>query len=304
MTDVDLKRELAGLLEGEPSTGPDAMRALRSGRRARIRRRYTTSAAGLVAVVAVAAAVPFGFSLASDNGGGGTSPAGASDLSPTLTASGRAQAARQAAQDAVDEARLRAELESSAIDPGLVADMLRSTVAQRLAGASLAQGTLQISPSPFEISSTYVVTRGTDTWTVLVSLTYCGCGIDLAPDTATVHTSYPSAGTAVVDRTLGVADAYHAPGVSRTRDAGEQASPDGWQTGWVTSATSVAAVQHAGTWDATSHEASADTAWVHDLADAIAASMPPVDHLGHFGAMAEASTSSQALPSATPSAKP
>jgi hypothetical protein len=302
MTDVDLKHELAGLLEGEPSTGPDAMRALRSGRRARIRRRYTTSAAGLVAVVAVAAAVPFGFSLASGNGGGRTPSAGGSSLSPTLSASERAKAARQAAQDAVDEAKLRAELESSAIDPGRVADLLRSMVAERLPGATVVQGNLQIGTSPFEISSTYVVTRDADTWTVVLSLRECGCFMDQAPDTATVHTTYLSA-TRVVDATLGTDDSYGAPGVSRTWLA---AHDHFGSVDWVTSATSVAAVQREGTWHSTSHQASADTAWVHDLADAVAASMPPVTELGHFGAMAEASSaaSSSALPSATPSAKP
>ncbi len=75
MTDLDFKRELAELLNGEPA-GPDPVRALRSGRRALVRRRCASSAASFAGVVAVAAAVPLGVSAFSRGPSGGTTPGG------------------------------------------------------------------------------------------------------------------------------------------------------------------------------------------------------------------------------------
>jgi hypothetical protein len=81
MTDIDLKREFAGLLEGEPAVGPDVARALRGGKRAQVRQRYVSSAAGLAGVAVIAVAVPFGLAFATPDGSSGVAP-GAGSSSP------------------------------------------------------------------------------------------------------------------------------------------------------------------------------------------------------------------------------
>jgi hypothetical protein len=86
MTDVDFRRELAGLLTGEPALGPDVTRALRGGRRAQARHRYVSSAAGLAGVAVIAGALPFGLSFLSPGGGAGVTPGGGAS-SPATTPS-------------------------------------------------------------------------------------------------------------------------------------------------------------------------------------------------------------------------
>ena len=142
MIDVELKSGLADLLVDEPPAGPDAARALRSGKRAQVRRRWSGAVGVAAGVVAVSAAVPFGASLLPSHPSGSVSAGGPSEA-------------------ATPTAQLEHELESSAIDPGRVAELCCgpwSSPSSR--GATVTQGNLSIDKSPLSISSTYRVSRG------------------------------------------------------------------------------------------------------------------------------------------------
>jgi hypothetical protein len=282
MTDVDLKHELAGLLAGEPSAGPDPMRALRGGRRAVVRRRCASSTAGLAGVVVVAAAVPFGFSLASHGGSGGTSaPNGSgSSASPVPTT----------------DDPLRAALESRSIDPARVSDDLTSLVVHWVPASTqqtFTQGSPHVQETPLQITTSVLVQRGSESWTVIATVeTAKGIAYHLMPGLKDVQMSSPSPGLAVFDQGVGAANSYGAPAVSRSRY--DQTDNAGFV---MVSVTSVAAVRRGGSWVAVRHDASADTAWVRRLADELAAEMPTYAQFGQLGARAVASAAASAAAS-------
>jgi hypothetical protein len=271
MIDVQLKSGLADLLVDEPPVGPDAARALRSGRRAQVRRRWSGAVGVAAGVVAVSAAVPFGAALLASPPSGTVAPGG-----------GPSQAEAASTQ-------LHAELGSSAIDPGRVADLVRTMLLDELPGAAVTQGNLSINKSPLSISSTYRVSRGGETWSVSVFLGRAP-GVPCAQsDTCSV--THPAAGVTVADQKLAAGSRDDAQSLVHSRYAEGEL---------VTVASLAATFGSGGALTVTSHDPESDVPWVVSLERSVSAALPDVDGLGHFGATAEASATPSAATSSGP----
>lgn len=259
MVDVELKSGLAGLLVDEPAAGPDAAQALRSGKRAQVRRRWSGAVGVAVGVVAVSAAAPFGASLLP------------SHSTASVSAGGPSAAETPGAQ-------LERELESSAIDPGRVAGLLRSMVLAELPGATVTQGNLSIDKSPLSISSTYRVSRGADAWSVSVVLGRAS-GVPCAESEA-CSVAHPSSGVTVADQKVAPGAPGASPAVVHSRYAGGEL---------VTVASMGGTFGEGGVMTVTAHDPGLDVPWLVSLEGAVTAALPALDDLGQLGAVTEAS---------------
>ena len=271
MIDVELKSGLADLLVDEPSMGPDAARALRSGKRAQLRRRWSGAVGVAAGVVAVTAAVPFGASLLSSQPSGGVAPASGSSAPQTA-----------AAQLESGSSRVRSTLAESRTSSG-------PCCSRELPGATVTQGSLGINKSPLSISSTYRVTRGGDTWSVSVFMGQAS-GIPCTESDA-CSVTHPSSGVTVADQKLAAKSAGGSPAVLHSRYAGGEL---------VTVASLAATSGEGGALTTTSHDPVSDVPWMVSLEGSVSAALPALADLGHFGAMTEASVANSAAPSSAP----
>ena len=262
MIDVELKSGLADLLVDEPSAGPDAARALRSGKRAQLRRRWSGAVGVAAGVVAVTAAVPFGASLLPSH------PSGS--VSQRVGRPGRRLPQRSCS---VSSSRVR-DRPGPSRGPRPVHGPRSSSP-----GATVTQGNLghqqvtalhlvDLSRHP---GGGYLVRLGPPRSGLRVPVHGVGCLLGGA-SLQRGDRGRPEAGR----------EARRRP----RRRCCTAATPEGEL---VTVASLAGTFGEGGVLTITSHDPGSDVPWLVSLEGAVTAALPALDDLGHFGAMTEAS---------------